>query len=53
MQNAKELLTATNKKLYEVANCVGYVDGKYFVKVFTRETGLSPKQYRERHAYEE
>ena len=53
VQNAKELLTATNKKLYEVANCVGYVDGKYFVKVFTRETGLSPKQYRERHAYEE
>ena len=53
VQNAKELLTSTNKKLYEVANAVGYADGKYFVKVFTRETGLSPKQYRERHAYEE
>lgn len=53
VQNAKELLTSTNKKLYEVANAVGYADGKYFVKVFTREAGLSPKQYRERHAYEE
>ena len=53
VQKANELLTSTNKKLYEVANAVGYADGKYFVKVFTRETGLSPKQYRERHAYEE
>ena len=53
VQNAKELLTSTNKKHYEVANAVGYADGKYFVNVFTRETGLSPKQYRERQAYEE
>lgn len=51
LQQAKELLTATNRKLYEVANAVGYADGKYFVKVFTRETGLSPKQYRQRQSY--
>lgn len=53
VQNAKKLLTSTNYKLYEVANAVGYADGKYFVKVFTRETGLSPKQYRGRQSYEE
>lgn len=53
VQHAKELLASTSSKLYVVANTVGYADGKYFVKVFTRETGLSPKQYRERQAYEE
>ena len=53
IQNAKSLLTTTNQKLYEVANSVGYTDGKYFAKVFTRETGLSPKEYRRRHSYEE
>lgn len=51
LQRAKELLTSTNRKLYEIANMVGYADGKYFVKVFSRETGLSPKQYRERRTY--
>ncbi len=53
VQNAKKLLASTNKKLYEIAHAVGYADGKYFVKVFTRETGLSSNQYRERHTYEE
>lgn len=53
IQSAKELLTATNRKLYEIANAVGYTDGKYFVKVFTRETGLSPKQFRGRQLHEE
>lgn len=52
IQCAKELLTSTNRKLYEIANAVGYTDGKYFVKVFSRETGLSPKQYRGRVSYE-
>lgn len=51
--HAKELLTATSCKLYEVANAVGYQDGKYFVKLFTRETGLSPREYQRRHTYEE
>ncbi len=51
--HAKELLAATNYKLYEVANAVGYQDGKYFVKLFTRETGLSPREYQRRHTYEE
>lgn len=51
--HAKELLTTTNCKLYETANAVGYQDGKYFVKLFTRETGLSPREYQRRHTYEE
>ena len=53
LQHAKELLVRSRQKLYEVANAVGYGDGKYFVKLFTRETGLSPRQYRARHCHEE
>lgn len=50
--HAKELLAGSTQKLYEVAKNVGYADGKYFTKLFTRETGLSPKEYRERHCHE-
>lgn len=53
IQHAKQLLTGPPQKLYEIARAVGYSDGKYFVKLFTRETGLSPKAYRERHCHEE
>lgn len=51
--HAKELLTSTGRKLYEVANAVGYGDARYFVKLFTREMGLSPREYQKRHTYEE
>ena len=46
---AKKLLSQSEQKLYEVARSVGYSDGKYFAKLFTRETGLTPKEYREKH----
>ncbi len=49
MQHAKEQLAHSCRKLYEIAHLVGYSDGKYFAKLFTKETGLTPKQYRERH----
>ena len=51
--HAKQLLSCAGPKLYEVANAVGYGDAKYFVKLFTREMGLSPKEYQKRHSYEE
>lgn len=50
---AKQLLSCACPKLYEVANAVGYGDAGYFVKLFTRETGVSPREYRKRHVYEE
>lgn len=53
LSHAKKLLTGTSLKLYEVANAVGYGDGKYFVKLFTRQTGLAPREYQRRHVYEE
>lgn len=52
IEKAKELLRTSNKKLCDIAGNVGYTDGKYFTKVFLKATGMSPKQYRERHTYE-
>lgn len=49
IEAAKKLLVQTPMKLYEVATAVGYNDGKYFTKVFTKEVGIPPRQYRERH----
>ncbi|MDO4349104.1 MAG: response regulator [Eubacteriales bacterium] len=49
MDKAKQLLSDTSLKLYEVGGKVGYADGKYFTRVFTKEVGMSPREYRERH----
>lgn len=46
---AKKLLSRSEQKLYEIARAVGYSDGKYFARLFTRETGLTPREYREKH----
>lgn len=47
MERAKILLADPSRKLYEVAHAVGYADGKYFVKLFTKEVGIPPRLYRE------
>lgn len=47
MERAKTLLADPSRKLYEVAHAVGYADGKYFVKLFTKEVGIPPRLYRE------
>ena len=52
LEHAKDLLAHSSLRLYEVGRRVGYADGKYFTRVFTRETGMTPKQYRERHSHD-
>ena len=42
MERAKALLADPSRKLYEVAHAVGYADGKYVVKLFTKEVGIPP-----------
>lgn len=49
IQKAKELLIGTQMKLYEIAEAVGYSDGKYFSKVFKECTGCLPAEYRKRN----
>nr|WP_255570585.1 helix-turn-helix domain-containing protein [Cohnella sp. CFH 77786] len=46
MDKAKEMLTLTSLKAYEIAHRVGYGDPHYFSVIFKRHTGLTPKEYR-------
>ncbi|HYE82087.1 MAG TPA: response regulator [Clostridia bacterium] len=48
IQKAKEYLTGSFLKNYEVSGKVGFKDEKYFSQVFKRYTGLTPSQYRDR-----
>ncbi len=43
---AKTLLKDTDKSITEVALAVGFSEGGYFSRIFRREMGLSPDQYR-------
>ncbi len=47
IQKAKEYLTSSFLKNYEIANKVGFKDEKYFSQVFKRYTGLTPTLYRD------
>lgn len=49
MNKAKELLCGTDLKLYQIAEQVGYMDSKYFSKVFKEITGQLPTEYRKIH----
>lgn len=46
MEKAKQLLTVTSHKTYEIAQHVGYGDPHYFSVIFKRQTGTTPKEYR-------
>ena len=42
IQRAKELLTTTNLKVYEISEKVGFADSHYFIKIFKKHTGVNP-----------
>ena len=46
IEAAKKLLVETNIPVKEIAALVCYQDYAYFTRVFKKETGISPKQYR-------
>lgn len=48
IQKAKELLSTTNKKVYEVGMEVGFQDESYFSRVFKKSVGIRPKEYKNR-----
>lgn len=49
MDLACRLLRQSDMKFYEVGRRVGYPNGRYFSTLFTREVGVTPRQYREQH----
>lgn len=48
LQKAKELLRMTDKKVYDIALEVGYTNVQYFYRVFKKEFGISPDEFRKR-----
>jgi len=46
VNQARRLLTETNKNITEIAMEVGFSDSGYFSRIFRREVGCSPEAYR-------
>jgi two-component system, response regulator YesN len=47
MEKACQLLQNPELRLYEVSRQVGFVDARYFSKVFLKTYGVTPRKYRE------
>lgn len=47
IEKAKELLKTTTMKVGKIADVVGYKDTNYFSLTFKKQTGLTPKEFRE------
>ena len=45
---AKEMLEKGDKKIYEIAEELGFESSFYFSKVFKKSTGLSPREYQQK-----
>ncbi|WP_431801470.1 response regulator transcription factor [Halobacillus andaensis] len=46
IQKAKTMIEETNESLQWIAEQVGYLDEKYFSRVFRQQTGFLPSEYR-------
>lgn len=49
IDQAKQLLITTNKKVYDIATEVGFSDSKYFAVTFRKATELTPSEFRARY----
>lgn len=50
MEKSLELLASSKQTLSQIADAVGYSDGRYFSKVFRKVFGKSPEEFRNEHA---
>jgi len=48
VEQAKELLEGTRLSLEQIVAKIGYSDASAFRRLFVRQAGLSPAQYRQR-----
>jgi two-component system response regulator YesN len=49
MKKAGELVCSTSKKVYEIAEEVGYKNSRYFSVVFKKYFGCTVLEYRKQH----
>lgn len=49
IEQSCRLLANTDKKIIDIADCVGYGDLKFFTTVFKRFVKMSPREYRRQH----
>ena len=45
---AKEYLSDSERKMYQISRQVGYDNVKYFFRIFKKRTGMTPEQYRQK-----
>jgi len=50
MERAEKLLLESNKKIHEIAELLGYDNPPYFIKVFKKHYGWTPKEFRDQHS---
>ena len=50
MEAAKKLLKGTRLPVKDIADMAGYGDCAYFTKIFHRETGMTPSQFRKTYS---
>ena len=46
IERAKDILSNSSHSIRRVAELLGYTDSNYFVKLFKKRTGMTPKEYR-------
>ena len=49
IEKAKQLLSQSDMKMYEISEAVGYNDYAYFSQIFKRHTGVTLSEYRKKH----
>lgn len=49
MEHAKELITETDWPIRTIAENLGYDDSGYFIKVFRKNTGITPLEFRKKN----
>ena len=47
ISKAKDFLKKSDKSVVEIAEIIGYEDCNYFFRVFKKNVGMTPLQYRE------
>ncbi|WEK53165.1 MAG: response regulator [Candidatus Cohnella colombiensis] len=49
MEMAKSLLALSDKSVTQIGLMVGYLERRYFTKVFSKYSGMLPSEFREKH----